>query len=288
MTKLVAFVVGILVTITSVSSAQGDTVQFPQVPGWKLTVEEIVYTPDNLWDIIDGAADLFLEYNFVDLRIGRYQKSADLEIKVELYRHKSAVDAFGMYSQERYPDYHYIDLGTQGYSEKRILNFLCGEYYVKISTVQSEQPAQDALMSIGRALEQRLSRPKSWPGLLRAFPQQGREANSEQYVSRNFLGYSFFNGVFTANYGDGSTLKAFILRLGTPEEARKTTDTYLATIQKEGVLKAEAGHFRVRDAHSGLITFVLSGNTIYGVLGTEGKDSDALLAEFGKSIALFK
>ena len=142
MTKLLTLMLGISLALASISNAQNTPTSFPQIGGWKLTAEGTVYTPNNLWDVIDGAADLFLEYGFVDLQIARYQQTADLEIKVELYRHKSAVDAFGMYSQERYPDYHFIDLGTQGYVEKGALNFLCGEYYVKISTVQSEQPAQ--------------------------------------------------------------------------------------------------------------------------------------------------
>ena len=33
---------------------------FPEIKGWKLIVEEKVYTAENLWDVIDGAADLFL------------------------------------------------------------------------------------------------------------------------------------------------------------------------------------------------------------------------------------
>jgi hypothetical protein len=282
------FILGVLLSLVSVLPAQNKPVGFPQVAGWKLTVEETAYTPNNLWDVIDGAADLFLEYNFVDLRIARYQQTGDLEIKVELYRHKSAVDAFGMYSQERYPDYHFIDLGTQGYAEKGVLNFLCGEYYVKISTVQSEKPAQVALMAVGVAVDKALNRKPAWPPLVAAFPAKGKQTNSEQYVAKNFLGYSFFNGVFTASYGDGSSLKAFILRLDTPDEAKKTVDTYLAQNPKESILKANAGYFKVRDAHSGVITFVLRGNTIYGVIGTEDKGSDSLLAELGSSLAGYR
>src|SRR5512137_1524240 len=111
-------VAALLIWAAASLPAQKNEPQFPSVAGWKLAVEETVYTPNNLWDVIDGAADLFLEYNFVDLHIARYQQTADLEIKVELYRHKSSVDAFGIYSQERYPDYHFIDLGTQGYADK--------------------------------------------------------------------------------------------------------------------------------------------------------------------------
>ena len=274
----------LLLVCCSVTGAQIRESLFPEVKGWKLTIEETVYTPNNLWDVIDGAADLFLEYNFVDLHIARYQKSADLEIKVELYRHKSAVDAFGMYSQERYPDYHFMDLGTQGYVEKGVLNFLCGEYYIKISTVQSEKAAQAGLMTIGGSLEKRLKRTKSWPSLIAAFPAKGKQANTEQYVARNFLGYSFFNNVFTASYNDGSGLKAFIIRFGSSDEASKTIDTYLATLPKEGTSKTEGGRFRVRDPHNGVITFILNQNDICGVLGAEDKYAEALLTELGQNL----
>ena len=283
--KRVTLIGGMLLCLASLSSAQSTPPPFPKVSGWKLTTEGTVYTPNNLWDVIDGAADLFLEYNFVDLHIGRYQQTADLEIKVELYRHKSALDAFGMYSQERYPDYHFIDLGTQGYVDKGTLNFLCGEYYVKISTVQSEAPAQDGLMKIGEAVEKSLERTKAWPDLLAAFPAQGKQANTEQYVARSFLGYSFFNNAFTASYDKDGTLKAFIIRLGSTDEASKTIDTYLASIPKEGISKSEGGHFRIRDPHSGNVTFVLDRNTIYGVLGAEDRNSETLLTELGRGLA---
>jgi len=118
-----------------------------------------------------------------------------------------------------------------------------------------------------------------------AFPTKGKQANTEQYVARNFLGYSFFNNVFTASYNDGSGLKAFIIRFGSSDEASKTIDTYLATLPKEGTSKTEGGRFRVRDPHNGVITFILDKNTIYGVLGAEVTTSEALLTELGRGLA---
>ncbi|MCX6135581.1 MAG: hypothetical protein NTU47_17375 [Ignavibacteriales bacterium] len=284
MKKNTAALAAALLLLVLESPAQNTASTFPPIAGWKLTVEETVYTPNNLWDVIDGAADLFLEYNFVDLRIARYQRSSDIEIKVELYRHKTAVDAFGMYSQERYPDYHFINLGTQGYTEKGTLNFLCGEYYAKISTVQSAQEAQVGLMAIGKTLARGLNRPSSWPDLLAAFPQKGKQANTEQFISKNFLGYSFFNNVYTASYIEDVPFKAFIIRMGSAEEARKTAETYFASLPKDGVSKSQGSRYLVRDPHTGLIEFVLGSNSIYGVIGAGDKGSDALLVEMGRGL----
>ena len=119
---------------------------FPQISGWKITQDDPVYTANNLWDIIDGAADLFLEYSFIDLHIARYISTDSIEVKVELYRHASDVDAFGIYSQERDTGYHFIPLGIQGYIQQGVLNFLTGSYYIKLSTYRAGDKAQEALI----------------------------------------------------------------------------------------------------------------------------------------------
>jgi len=139
-------------------------------------------------------------------------------------------------------------------------------------------------MTIGGSLEKRLKRMKLWPSLIAAFPTKGKQANTEQYVARNFLGYSFFNSVFTAVYNDGAALKAFIMRLQSPDEASKTIETYLAALPKEGKSKTEGGRFRVRDPHNGIITFILNQNYICGVLGAEDKYAEALLTELGQNL----
>ena len=108
----------------------GQDSLFPKIPGWQISEEDQVYDANNLWDIIDGAADLFLEYYFVDLHTARYINTDSIEVKVELYRHNSPVNAFGMYSQERDPGYHFIQVGVQGYIEEGVLNFLDGVYYI--------------------------------------------------------------------------------------------------------------------------------------------------------------
>jgi hypothetical protein len=251
------------------SALSAQTKVFPEIAGWSLSVDSIVYSPNNLWDVIDGAADLFLEYNFVDLHIGRYQKPGDLEVKVELYKHKSAVDAFGMYSQERYPDYHFINLGTQGYAEKGSLNLLSGEYYVKLSTVQGSPDMQEALHVIAERVVAHLNRTSAWPSVLTSFPLRGKEPNSEQYVSRNFLGYSFFNGAFTASYKSDGSFKAFVMQCATGEDAAHVVENYLKELPKGNVSKKEGGRYEVDDPHNGRVVFLLYEHIICGVYGSD-------------------
>jgi hypothetical protein len=258
---------------------------FPQVEGWKVAQEETVYNPNNLFDVIDGAADLYLEYDFIDLHIGRYTKG-DLEIKAELYRHGSAVDAFGIFSQERFADYHFIDIGVQGYLEKGALNFLSGIYYVKISTIQEGVSAQDAMQLIAKAVEKHIRQSKAWPAMLAAFPTRNKKAYSEQYVSKNFLGYSPLNAAFVASYDDGLSFKAFAIALATPEEAVKTLDGFVKALPKNATRKEIGKKQEIQDPNNGCIEVVLKGIYMFGVISPEaGNNRDSFLSEFGTKLS---
>jgi len=266
----------------------GQELVFPQVEGWKLAQEETVYNPNNLFDVIDGAADLYLEYNFVDLHIGRYSKD-ELEIKVELYKHGSSVDAFGIFSQERFADYHFIDLGVQGYLEEGALNFLSGVYYIKISTIQEGAAAQDALLVVGRVVEKHLKQTTTWPAMLAGFPAGKRKAYTDQYVARSFLGYSPLNGVFVTSYENGSSFKAFVIKSRTPEEALKTLDSFIKALPKNATRKEVGGKQEIQDPNNGQLEIVLKGNFLFGVVSPEaGKSHDTFLSEFGKTLSSLK
>jgi hypothetical protein len=266
-THTAAVAIALLFLCGSAARTGGVGSLFPEIPGWRLMEEETVYSPGNLWDAIDGAADLYLEYSFVDLHIGRYSKSDDLEIKVELYRHGSAEDAFGIYSQERNTDYHFIGLGTQGYIDKGVLNFLCGTYYVKISTFRSGKDAQDALLVIGKKVQEHLKQPKGWPEPLRMLPSSGKEPNSEQYVARSLLGYSALGGAYVATYAGETPFKVFIIRRASPEGAKKMLDDYVSALPKGAVTEGAGGRFEVRDPHYGRLEILLKDRYLAGLIG---------------------
>ena len=261
---------------------------FPQILAWRLTQDETVYNPNNLFDVIDGAADLYLEYDFADLHIGRYTKDS-LEIKVELYRHGSSVNAFGIFSQERFADYHFIDLGVQGYLEKGALNFLSGVYYVKISTIQEGTAAQDGMVLIAKAVEKHLRQINEWPALLMVFPAEKKRAYSEQYIAKSFLGYSPMNGVFVASYDNGSSYKAFVIKFATRDEAIKTLVDFENALPKNAARKEIGEKQEIRDPNNGLEEVIQKGKYIFGVVSSEpAKSHDTFLNEFGTKISSVK
>ena len=64
----------ILLSFLFIFNNTGDTIIFPEEQGWKLSTDFPVYTPDNLWDYINGAADGYLSFGFQDLTMAEYTK----------------------------------------------------------------------------------------------------------------------------------------------------------------------------------------------------------------------
>jgi len=65
-----------------------------------------MFDPDTLYEEIDGEAELFLPYGMERLTVAIVGKvsAPGGEVRMELYRMASPQDAYGIWSQHRFPD----------------------------------------------------------------------------------------------------------------------------------------------------------------------------------------
>lgn len=60
--------------------------------------------------------------------MAEYLNDKKASVTVEIYRHKSPANTFGIYSQEYLPEGNFLKIWTQAYMDKNILDFLSGSY----------------------------------------------------------------------------------------------------------------------------------------------------------------
>jgi hypothetical protein len=100
------------------------------VAGWERSGEGAVYVPDNLFDYMDGQAELFFVYNFEELAVQEYQRGQEGPIIVEVYQVASPADAYGLFSF--YATGEPLDLGAGGAVEPgRLISFWQGRFYAR-------------------------------------------------------------------------------------------------------------------------------------------------------------
>ena len=258
------FVIGATINIFRMVLAGQTDMLFPEIEGWKRSGSVQVFTSENLFDYIDGAAELYLSYDFHQLQMAEYHDQEETIIAVEIYRHKTPLHAFGIYSQERPREGNFLDIGAQGYVEGMMLNFIIGSYYVKINAYLAGSTTHDVLQHFGKRVAEQLGGTTSLPEIISCFPEQLKLPNSEKFVARDFLGHRFLHSGFTADYADSNmTFKLFIIEGVDPEDCAAMLQEYLQLTgrsQKE----AKEGCYILRDPYHGEIALVWKGKFIWG------------------------
>lgn len=198
---------GIAIALSAMVNAQQ---LFPEMKGYKTFDEYPVYTPEDLWDYINGAADGYLALGFTDLQIREYVRGKS-KIKAEIYRFGDDSQAFGMYSMERSPGYYFIKVGVQGYSEQGLVHFYKDRYYVKLMTHSGSEKVNSRMRELASLISGRIEGSSDFPALLGLFPAEGRLDNEETYLLESVLGHGFLRGAFRSTYElDGDRFDVYL------------------------------------------------------------------------------
>ena len=119
-------------------------------------------------------------------------------------------------------------MGAQGYIDENLLNFLSGSYYVKINSYNTGAEDREILQSFAKKVLENLDEKGTLPPILSSFPAGGKNRNSEKFVAKNFLGYSFLHSAFTADYElSGKKFKLFLIQTGDKNECKNMIQKYL-------------------------------------------------------------
>jgi len=259
------FLVGFFL-ILLFGSATSQELVLPELQGFKKTTNYPVFGPENLWDFINGAADTYLAYGFVDLHVAEYKKGKNV-IKLEIYRHNDNTMAFGIYSTERSPSFRFMNLGVQGYIADGAINFFKGNYYVKIRTYSKSEKIIQSAESLALMVANMLKGESEMPAVLSKFPENGRKMNEETYINESVLGHNFLNKAYKAEYEIGSdNFSIFIMENSSIEDARKPVEAYLAAT---GIEAAETGggKYMLKDGYNGTVFLAWKDNLIVIISG---------------------
>lgn len=259
-------------SLNSASSAPVDMkTLFPQVKGWTQKGNIDVYTPDNLYEYIDGAAEVFLSYDFQELVSASFVSNPKGSFTVDIYRHNNAKNGFGIYSQEKPSKGPFISIGAQGYYEKGVLNFLEGCYYVKITGYDLADRDETILKESAQQIAQKIQGDNRLPKIIECFPTEEKIEHSERYIARDYLGHSFLNSAFTADYEkEGRKIQVFIIETDDEKGARKILDDYLNFVKSKGMTVKNPGQnfYRFQDPYygsNGSMNIKQNGNYLWGL-----------------------
>lgn len=246
-----------LVSVAALAGVARHLLPTDDVAGWVLRETPRFFTPDDLYEHINGNADLFKSFGFEEAAVGDYIPTGADEgwISVEVYDMGAPLHAFGIYRVEKADGVKGVQVGVQGYESAGVIAFWQGRYYVKVSVIDGDGAA--GAQRLAERVAGRIGGESAMPVELSRLPSENRVSGSERYVRKSALGHRFLNEVVSARYGLGKK-RAFlyIADLGESKEAAEAfgklrefeVETEAEVVDVEGV--GEAG-FAVRDPYYG-------------------------------------
>jgi hypothetical protein len=272
MKRLISGFFLLCISYISYSQTEINLNSFPLVESFKKSKELKTFNPDNLWDYINGAADLFLKYDFEKLYVMKYEDDFNSTLTAEIYQHSNNNTAYGIFSSEKYPEADWVNIGAQGYYAKDALNFYNGIYYVKLMSYKVKDNREN-LIQLAEKIDAILKGPSSAPTLTTLFPEEGKIKNSDGYVNKNFLGYSSLSKAFTTDYKIGNLeFRLFIIEKNNREICEKMIKEYLKAIKVPIDNISENSISIIKDPYQGKIGLFWIRNKLFGTLNLEDEN----------------
>ncbi len=223
-----------------------DVVTGPEAlgDGWTRSGEAEVYTPDTLFELINGEAELYYPYGVKRTIAAKYNREGETDnpIYLELFEMASALDGFGIYSNYRSAKSTIVDIGNAGFASSTEVMFYQGPYFAQLN-VATAQESRDRLESCARALSKALPPAQPAPELLTLLDFPSIVPGTPKLALQSLLGYRFFKRGFVAEIyldgppegdptGEERRARLFVVPETTPEAAAATLEAYLADLAK--------------------------------------------------------
>ena len=138
----------------------------------------------NLYDYLDGGAELYLAYDFQSLLVQDYE-NGEKSITLEIYLMGTSQDAFGLYSLDQ--EGENIQIGDRGTYGAGLLKFWRANYFVRITDMSGDDRSKDAILELGRYISQKIGLKGKLPELLSRLPADGLVPYSERFFHKQII-----------------------------------------------------------------------------------------------------
>jgi hypothetical protein len=233
------------------------------VEGWTQAGEVRIYTADNLWEYINGAAMLFVDYG-VRTCMTADMSAAGTAVTVDLYEMGSPLRAVGVFKREsagRGEDLTGATVADVSPPYQALM--VKGSTYVKVNAYQGElsEPAgRQFLQGLAASLPGETVMPPEFSLL----PEAGKLPGSDGYQPGSLLGLEELTDCLYADYegSDGATWQGFVVL---PAAA---TDVWEALAQRWESTEHDGRTILFREVpYSGLVGVVRTDSGMFGVSG---------------------
>ena len=240
--------------------------------GFNAAANAQLYRPDNLYEKINGKADIYLSCGFEELFCRRFARQDNPELWMELFVYDmgSSAGAFSVFSQQRRPAATSLSIAPFAYKTDDAVFLSHSNYYVEMSGSALSGELLEAMAAVAGSFVQELPASDDISAILAIFPQRHLAPDSHKLYRTNAFGSEGLTDVFTARYSfDNEPVTAFLSRRADGLEASEAATGYHMFLLENGASEISpvnrAVHYRVYDFYSTIEILFTNGVFVAGI-----------------------
>jgi hypothetical protein len=145
----------------------------PFAAGWTPVDTARIYRGIELFNFIDGGADLFLEYGFRQTLALEYKHNGTESITLEIYQMTDPAASYGIYSVRSGAEARPFAIGDGGSSHAYYTMFWKGAFYVSVAASDSSEVCRKGMEGIARTVDGLIHERGQHPVVVGLLPGEG-------------------------------------------------------------------------------------------------------------------
>ncbi len=154
---------------------------------------------ESLYEYIDGGAEIYQEYGFIEVSTANYAAD-DIEMIIDIYRFADESNAFGLYAVHRPPQPNLIAIGAEGFRTSLSVDFVKGAFYVRILWFEQSDRTSGIITALAAEIGSLLPGDDYLPEFFTLFPSGNPLPGTDMMTSASFLNMRFLTDVFSRKY----------------------------------------------------------------------------------------
>ena len=234
-----------------------------------------VFHGDSLWQYINGGADLYHLYNFVEVATADY-KINTAEITIDIYRFDNNTNAYGLYTAIRPGKARLLSLGVEGFVSAASLKFVKGSFVISLTGYDESKETSRALSQAASNLNELIPGTINRPDAFALFPEENQIRSTDMYSVHSFLGRKTLTRIYSQRYLLESDTVTLFLSFDKPHSKLQEWSRFAAGEDKKEKVTSDLPFdddkaFITHDAYYGRIIAGLRKGKLVGMVGYSEK-----------------
>ena len=169
-------------------------------PGWEREGKPSVFIKADLFNHIDGGADLFIEFGFERVIVQHYARGP-AEIAIEIYEMTGPEAALGIYLMKCGQESPLAGIAARNSSETAQFTIFKGRYFIQVNNFPKDEGAVPGMLALAKVILGQVADERPVPRLMALLPAEKKIAGSERLIRGPIALQPFFT------FGEGDIFR---------------------------------------------------------------------------------